>query len=256
MVRHIPSHTFPVYWYVKNFHCRRYLDIGGECLGSSLAVNHFDSCAEMYFSLCLSSGYLHSHNMMFDTISTVLARHKHRGQVRFIAGDPNTSLPRLAHNFLGEVSFDLALCNASVLSNPVETITQLAPLISCAGVIIISQCDQCQMNEVRAKLNSDGQDWSLLFVAVHKTGILYRSSDETVASALRMADITRLSREWQPIPCNRLLRALCTVVAYIGKLLDYCERLLQNLSFVPWYHWPISAWIIVKRRIDNYSTTE
>jgi hypothetical protein len=133
----ICSSYFPLAWFALNNKCFKYLNFGSDARAPSI-ISAVNPCAEIFIIPPDSAAKKDAHDVPY-ILKQASELKQHKGQVRFIPGDVNTSINRLKKSFIGKMYFDLVFIQTDNLTeNAMNQIKGVLQYIPEGGGLVIT----------------------------------------------------------------------------------------------------------------------
>jgi hypothetical protein len=241
----IHSSYFPLAWFALNNKCFKFLEFGADSSASSI-ISAINPCAEIFFIPAISSTVKDANDVPFIlNQATLLYEKRHKGHVRFIPGDTDTSIERLKKTFIGRMYFDLVLIHADNLrDNSINRIASILKYIPEGGGVITTG----QNIDILKKIKN---------VIMNESNFSCFTSDECLTSLflkkkISVADIDqnglqkKLKEAWKPIRRKKISLYLF----YLGKLISNFSLGLVFLDYIQWPSFTYNYFVNIRQKID------
>lgn len=226
----IKPHYFPLVWFALNHKCHKYLELGTTNLLASHLVSSVNPCAEIYFALPLAKTEVPAHDVAFvrDDGFSDFFEDRHKGYVRFITGNPKTSLDQLEKNFIGKLYFNLVLFEMDTFGEdfavPLRKVTKYVP---SGGCIVTIGSDLEQIYRMKTLMKEYFPGYSTIISDKHKVGLFLNEKID-----MSSLDKDHLAKAWNPI---RRKQSVYLLSLLLGKI----SRFLSKLIYVEFTRWPV-----------------
>lgn len=221
---HILTYHYPLVWFAKNRKCFKYLEYENGTGFGSVILSHLNPCSELYLNLPTLFENREVNDMKYPLNISTMLREKHKGHIRFISGNPETSLERIKESFVGSMIFDLIVLNLSLFTeheNEILLNKAISHLSGNGGIIIHSQHID-QIMTMSHYLKSAHHD--LDFIDVRKAGVIFLlKQPKGIFKNLDNLGKNRFYQSWKPIKRNSFAYFF---VRLFTKLKDFSSRLL------------------------------
>jgi hypothetical protein len=204
----ICSSYLPLAWFALNNKCFKYLNFGADAW-APLIISTVNPCAEIFIIPPDSAATKDAHDVPF-ILKQASQLKPHKGQVRFIPGDVNTTIDRLKKSFIGKMYFDLVFIQTDNLTeNAMNQIKEVLQYIPEGGGLVItgSNIEFCR-NIVEKNVNfcciTSTPYKVCLFLNIE---LLFETIDQNQLQK-------KLKKVWKPIKRKKISLYL----AYLSKL--------------------------------------